>query len=244
MSTMKALCNILDWKVLARAAIVFSLPAVLLGCVSNGVEKHRMARYSPEAGGRNPWVLDRPLESSGSEIPIVEEGPAVEPTEPVQTTRLLRRGDRVLVYLRAIPEPEDLKDVLDDAGKINLPHIGKVKIGGMTPSQAETLIEQRYIDGGIYNTITVIMVAQQDEFFVQGEVMRPGKYVLTGETTLVQALSEAGGRTDFASSKVTIRREDRILEYNLKDIEDGDQENPTVEPGDVIKVVRSGWLSL
>jgi polysaccharide export outer membrane protein len=233
------------------AAMLISAP----GCASDGVARHRMSQYTPAHEGRDPWAgLDAADKNQArTEQPAVAEVVTAEdPGEDVDsaqtsgaagdTGRVLRRGDRVLIYLRAIPEPEDLKDVIDDSGRINLPHIGKLNVEGLTTSEAESLIEKKYVEGGIYNSITAILVAQQYEYYVQGEVKRPGKYPLAGEITLIQAVSEAGGLTDYANRrKVEILRGQEVLRFNLGRIESGKQNNPIIQPGDVIKVDRGLW---
>ncbi len=227
-------------RLIGLASVVF-----LAGCVTGGVERHRMARYRPSHEGRNLWVT----EESGSQDGQMEPGDAPqvnggdsEPVVDAESTRTLGRGDRVLIYLRAIPVPEDLRAVVDDRGKINLPHIGKIEVEGMTTSRAETFIEKKYIEEGIYNRITVILVAQEYEYFVQGEIKRPGKYPLSGETTLSQAVAQAGGATDFGNlKKVDILRGRETLRFNLNEIEKGEEKNPIIEPGDVIRVNRGLW---
>ncbi len=215
---------------------------MISGCRTGGVDRHRMDRYRPDYEGRDLWAAQeeasevKPLDMAGG------KGSEGAPDKDVQSTRILKSGTRVMIYLRAIPEPEDLRDVIGEGGNVNLPHIGKVNIEGMTASQAESFIEKKYIEGGIYNNITVILVAQEYEYFVQGEVQRPGKYPLTGETTLSQAVAEAGGATDFGNlKKVDILRGREMLRFNLKRIEAGRQKNPVIEPGDVIKVRRGFW---
>ncbi len=220
----------------------FAALFLVCGCRTGGVERHRMDKFRPNYEGRNPWGAEgetndlRPLDMPG------DNGAEDRPVEDVQSARTLKPGTRVMIYLRAIPEPEDLRDVIGDGGNVNLPHIGKVNIEGMTASEAESFIENKYIEGGIYNNITVILVAREYEYFVQGEVRRPGKYPLTGETTLSQAIAEAGGVTDFGNLKrVDILRGRNLMRFNLKRIEEGKQKNPIVEPGDVVRVKRGLW---
>lgn len=154
--------------------------------------------------------------------------------------RVLNSGDQLVVYLRGIPRPEDIKNVIDGAGGITLPYIGQVQIEGLTPSQAERLIEDTYIKEGIFRNINVIVVSEDKVFFVQGEVARQGKFTLSGEVTLLQAITEAGGYSPFANRRnVKIIRGDQVLFFNARDIANGREPDPIIESDDIIEVLRS-----
>lgn len=158
---------------------------------------------------------------------------------PARSMNVLKRGDRLIISLRGIRQQEDIQEVIDDRGCVTLPLINAIRIQGLTTADAEKLIEKTYIERGYYNRINVSVVAEEDEYFVRGEVKREGKYILSRDLTLVQAIAEAGGYTDFAKqSKTTVRRGSQILEFNLVKIEKGKDKAPLIEPGDVIVVPR------
>lgn len=79
---------------------------------------------------------------------------------------------------------------------------------------------------------------------VEGEVARPGRYVLENDLTVSGAISTAGGLTRYGSSDVKVRRVDpqtgstRILEVKLKDVRKGKQPDLPLLPNDVISVSR------
>jgi polysaccharide export outer membrane protein len=78
---------------------------------------------------------------------------------------------------------------------------------------------------------------------VEGEVVRPGRYVLDGELTVSGAISTAGGLTRFGSSDVKVRRVDaggrtQILEVDLKAVRNGKRVDLPLKPNDVISVSR------
>jgi len=132
---------------------------------------------------------------------------AAEEAEYQIAMKPLHRGDKIKIYLTGIPQQLEIEDVIDETGKINLPLIGVVVMQGKTASEAEVMIEKRYISDGYYRKITVIVVPQQGEYFVLGEVKRGGKYLIAGEITLLQAVAEASGFTDFANAKrVEVKR--------------------------------------
>jgi polysaccharide export outer membrane protein len=170
------------------------------------------------------------------------QGREAEPESPPQGNaknpgKALGRGDRINVFLRGIPKPEDVMEVIDDDGDITLPLVGTVRVAGMSTAVAEKTIMQAYIDGDFYSKITVIVVTQEDEYFVRGEVNRQGKYELTPGLTLLQAIPAAGGYTDFAKpSDIKIIRGDEVLRVNAERIEKRREKDPLIRPDDIIIV--------
>lgn len=79
---------------------------------------------------------------------------------------------------------------------------------------------------------------------VEGEVTRPGRYVLDIDLTLMGVISTAGGLTRFGSEKIKIRRVDpktgetTLVTVNLKDVRKGKEQDLPLEPNDVISISR------
>ena len=248
------------------AAVVFTTA----GCSTTLPESQRVARYRPQVEVR-PVMQQAALASNVvGEVEVVnvptntgtaanqaaqtklshEPGVAKGDT-PVKaaaeerthnTLRSLKSGTRVIIHLRGIPKPEEINDVIDGWGEVTLPYIGEIKLIDKTVSEAERLIERSYIEGGIYKQINVIVVAEDEVYFVQGEVAKQGKYSLSGAVTLLQAISEAGGYTPFANrAKIKVMRGDQMLMYNAKDIARGKIPDPPIFADDIIEVLRR-WM--
>lgn len=211
---------------------------------------HRMAAYRPVTEGivlepaaalpvaaTNAPDVD-PAAVVGTNAATGDVAPATRPAGPVQ--RVLSRGDRIMISLRGIPRAEEIKNVIDGLGEVTLPYIGQVRVAGLTTSDAERLIENTYINGGFYRSINVIVVAEDKVYFVQGEVARQGKFTMSGDVTLLQAITEAGGYTAFANNKnVKVIRGDQVIFYNARDIANGKENDPPVLADDIIVVQRS-----
>jgi polysaccharide export outer membrane protein len=79
---------------------------------------------------------------------------------------------------------------------------------------------------------------------VEGEVNRPGRYLLEEDLTVTGAISSAGGLTRFGSNGVKVRRVDpqtgktQILEVDLKAIRNGKKPDLPLLSNDVISVSR------
>lgn len=120
-------------------------------------------------------------------------------------------------------------------GKISLPLIGDLQAAGLTSAQLRDSIKERLREYKETPEVSII-VREINSFsvFVMGEVARPGKLQLRSETTLLQALSLAGGFTKFAdvNNILLLRREngrETRLQINYKKIVAG-----KVPGGDVL----------
>jgi len=205
---------------------------------------------APEAAAEPVATADVPAPTPAASTMTEEPtDAAVASSEPVADAtvvtgaRILRPGSRVEVRLRGIPEPESFADQVDDRGEITLPHLGSVRVAGLATSQAERHIERTYVERRIFRSVNVIITTDEEEYFVQGEVRRPGKYMVTRNLTLMQAISEAGGFTPFADRRrVRVMREtgDATV-HNARDIADGSTVDPPIQAKDVIDVPRSIW---
>jgi polysaccharide export outer membrane protein len=86
---------------------------------------------------------------------------------------------------------------IDSDGFIDMPVIGKMKVGGMTRLKAEQTIQARLREEQLKDaTVTVDYVDLR--FTVLGEVMTPGVYFINKDLyTLTDALGSAGGMTTY-----------------------------------------------
>jgi polysaccharide export outer membrane protein len=116
---------------------------------------------------------------------------------------------RVVVY-----QEEDLASItrIDARGKINLPLIGEIAIGGLTVVDAQNAIENAYKDGRYLRNPQVTVSVEEyapREVSIQGRVRNPGRYTLPIESTLtvVELVTKAGGIDDIGKgSAVTVTR--------------------------------------
>lgn len=161
------------------------------------------------------------------------------------TERTLQNGDRITIYLHTLSVNSDaMVEVIDEGGYVKMPHIGLVKIGGLTAGKAEELIESTYVTGGIYKkeSIQVAIVPPESQFYVQGCVNRPGPYQFSRNLTVLQAISMAGGPSEFAHPRIRkLVRKGEVREIDARKVRDREETDQVVEPGDIIEVPR-GWL--
>jgi len=137
-------------------------------------------------------------------------------------------------------------------GKISLPLIGDVEATGLTPSQLTQKIVERLKQYKETPTVSVIL-QQVNSYavYVLGEVTKPGRYSLKSKTTLLQALTNAGGFAPLAArNKIVIFRwaegqngqngptGEIKLKASYDDIvlRDNSPQNVVLRPGDTVVV--------
>jgi polysaccharide export outer membrane protein len=88
----------------------------------------------------------------------------------------------------------------------------------------------------------VLSVSAKALYFITGEVARPGQYEISRGMTVMQALSQAGGQSKFASQTVELHRdsggEKQIMTVDLSQVRKGRAPDPSVQAGDVLIVRR------
>jgi polysaccharide export outer membrane protein len=95
---------------------------------------------------------------------------------------------------------------VDPDGSFQYPMLGRIAAGGKRVRDIEQLLRGKLEDGYIKRAQVVVDV---DEFrsrsiFIVGEVRSPGKYPITGEMSLIEALAAAGSTTSSAGSEVLV----------------------------------------
>lgn len=115
--------------------------------------------------------------------------------------------------------------LVDNEGYINMPIIGKLKVGGLTKSEAENLVTEKirpYLAESENPVVTVTMASYSVS--VLGEVNRPGTFQVSREKiTILEALAQAGDLTIYGvRDRVKLIREDAtgqksMITLNLND---------------------------
>lgn len=125
-------------------------------------------------------------------------------------------------------------------GTINVPLIGEIKALGLTTTQLERTLQNRFVAGKIFTQPTVIISPIQGARMVTviGGVRNPGRLPWNGDLTLTTAIGQSGGPGDFPDlKKVRIIREGRILgTFSYKDAQKDPARDPKLLPGDQVVV--------
>jgi polysaccharide export outer membrane protein len=125
-------------------------------------------------------------------------------------------------------------------GKFTLPLVGDIQAGDLTPVQVQDNVTKaltKYVVKPLV-TITVQEVGSK-KYYLDGQVNHPGEFPLAVPTTILEAISKAGGLQEFANSKkIYVLRGDKRIPFNYKDVLRGKhmEQNIRIEPGDHIVV--------
>src|SRR5581483_3798777 len=152
-------------------------------------------------------------------------------------------GDVLNINVWKEPEVSSTVPVRPD-GKISLPLVNDIQASGLTPMQLGKEIHdhlKQYIEDP---QVTVVVTGVNSRLvYLVGEVARPGSFNLLPKMTVLQALSAAGGLSQFADSKniYVLRIENeksRRIPFNYKEALKGEhpEQNIELKPGDTIVV--------
>ena len=156
------------------------------------------------------------------------------------------------------------KFTVEADGAFTFPLIGRVKAGGLTPRGLEEEIGKRLRAGYIKEPQLSVTVDQyrSQRIFIIGAVAQPGTFVLSGNITLIEALSRAGSTTNEAVGEAMVVRarpgrevagpvlpehapDAEVVRVDLRQLEAGSlSQNIRMEDGDTIVVPRGEQVFL
>ncbi|HEV7919477.1 MAG TPA: polysaccharide biosynthesis/export family protein [Thermoanaerobaculia bacterium] len=155
-------------------------------------------------------------------------------------------GSRDVLEIKVLQDPSvNTRATVSDDGRITLGLVGKVDVGGLTTNQAElkikTLLEAQYIKKA--DVSVQIVEYGSKPISVVGAVSKPGSIGISGNITLMQAITAAGGlASGYGKTLYVLRTGANGLSEQLPiDIEDlmvnGNPDlNIPLAPNDVVNV--------
>jgi polysaccharide biosynthesis/export protein len=168
----------------------------------------------------------------------------------------LQPGDVVSITVYQDPKL-DRQVLVGPTGMISFPLAGQIRAGGLTPAALEGVLKAR-LKGRFAEepdvSVALVVVSNQGieddlkpKFFITGEVLRPGPFVIRQRLNLVQAIAIAGGFSPFAAKqRIQLRRKiegvESLYVFNYNDFFSGRNfdDNINLRPGDVIIVPERG----
>jgi len=182
-------------------------------------------------------------------VPATAPAPTTAPAGPMagwvrntETGRWQRAGGRV-------KQPEQADDPLEwseaEGGAVRVIAIDLTKLQNGDPTMNIVVKDKDVIN---------VPALEVGEFYVSGEVMRPGVYSLTGrKITVKMAIAAAGnlGAMAWPENSVLVRRvgpaSEQIVPLNIERIFHGEQNDLFLKPNDVIAVgtdIRAPFLAV
>lgn len=185
------------------------------------------------------WSPVHAQQNSGSDPTLL--------TRETPTALKIAPGD--LLHISVFDVPEMTQEVRVGAqGEAQLALIGNVKLAGLTSQEAEETIARELRDRKLLIRPQVNVLIKEfnsQGVSVIGEVQHPGVYQVLGARSLLDVVSMAGGLTNVADTRITVKRRrgsDQTITTRLA------TDNPTaslnnnvqIYPGDLILVPRAG----
>ena len=124
---------------------------------------------------------------------------------------------------------------LSDTGTLSYPFLGELKVLGLTVGQLEALITQGLQPDYFIDPLVTVRIIEYRQFYINGEVDKPGGFAFQPGLTVRKAVSLAGGFTERASKSSV---------YVISDTSDTQESvkvklNYAVKPGDIITIEQS-----
>jgi polysaccharide export outer membrane protein len=182
-------------------------------------------------------------ESAAEKGPDISRLPAAK-DDRVTSGYRIGAGDVLQIMVWKEPDASVPAVVVRPDGKIAMPLLKDVEVLGLTPTEAEQALTERLSKFIPAADVTVVVTAiHSKRVYLVGGVKKEGPIEMQHDMSVLQALSEAGGLTDYAKRKSiyvlrTSNGKQYKLPFNYDAVLKGEriQENIMIEPDDVIVV--------
>lgn len=175
-----------------------------------------------------------PVRSLVQESPAGLPEPVPEPSFSLSSDYKLGPGDRLSITV--FNEKElSLEAKLTDAGTLSYPLLGEIRAQGMTIGKLQEHLTEQLRSGYLINPQVYVTILEYRQFFVNGEVNKPGGFPYQPGLTVRKAISLAGGFTPRASyTKIfVIHEDDPIGQARPASLD------TLLRPGDILTIEQS-----
>jgi polysaccharide export outer membrane protein len=154
-----------------------------------------------------------------------------------------------LLEITVFDAPELAQQVRVGAdGKAQLALIGNTLLAGLTGQEAGEMIAREFRDRNFLLRPQVNVLIKEfasQGVSVMGEVQHPGIYQVLGARTLLDVISMAGGLTNAADTRITVKRrsgaeENVTVKLKNDDVQTSLANDVQIYPGDLVLVPRAG----
>lgn len=150
-------------------------------------------------------------------------------------------GTHDVLEISVFKVPELTKSVqVSDSGTINLPLVGEVPAAGRTAQAVERDLTAKL--GGKYLQSPQVTVFVKEfnsqRITVDGSVKKPGVFPYRASVSLLQAIAMADGLDKDSDSSIVVFRnkagKQEAARFDVSEIREGRQQDPKLEPGDMV----------
>lgn len=166
----------------------------------------------PPAPSRQPQKTDKPGEPPVADLPK----PAADlPASVDPNNYKIGAEDVIKVLVWKEPDLSFTAAVRPD-GKVTAPLIGDLMANGQTPLALAATIKERF--GELVNNPVVnveVVQVRSKKYYITGQVARTGAFPLVVPTTVLEAITMAGGLSEWADKKkIVIIRGPKRFTFN------------------------------
>ena len=178
--------------------------------------------------------------TEGATAPEAKAPPQPGAGAPVDSNAY-KVGPADVLYIRVWNEPQFSGPVtVHDDGQITLALVGDLPAGGKTPNEIQQIVAKALTKFVVKPLVTItVQTVESKKYYMDGLIARPGEYLLVTPTTVLEAISKAGGLQEFGNGKkIYILRGNQRIHFNYKDVIHGKNmdQNIQLQPGDHIVV--------
>mgnify|MGYP003471843607 FL=1 len=167
----------------------------------------------------------------------VDSSKATLPGKPVPALSTYRLASGDVISIQVFGE-EDLsreKIRLSDAGTISYPVLGEIRVLGITAGELEQFIADGLRGKYLVNPKVSVSIQEYRQFYVNGQVEKPGGYSYIPGLTVRKAISLAGGFKERADTGKIFIIHDTDSSQKPVSVD----QSSSVLPGDIITVEES-----
>lgn len=208
----------------------FIITVFLMGSLTCGAQEMK-------AGGQTATTA-----APAQPLPATSAPPSVTPSNDTSSTYVIGASDVLSVTVWKETTLSGTMLVRPD-GMISMPLVGDIRAAGLTPQQLSNEIATRLEKFILAPHVSVVLSEIHSKVvYTLGEVGKKGPIEMTPGMTLLQAISSAGGLTDYANKKkIYILRSEAGNQVKIpvryKQALKGDGKlNLVLQPGDTIVV--------
>ena len=230
------------WQTAEIASAIQSIAAA-----NSAVAAPKTAEKTVAAAGDHPAVPN-----TGVTAAPAKGDPGTPTTKPSGVDRgapddyVIGEGDVLHIQVWKEPDASVPSAVVRPDGKISMPMLKEVQVSGMTPIQVEKMVTNQLGKFISAPDVTVVVAAiNSKKIYLLGGVKKEGPIAYTYRMTIMQALSEAGGLTDYAKrKKIYVLHYENGREYRFPFNYDaavkgeGMELNKVLMPGDTVVVPK------
>jgi polysaccharide export outer membrane protein len=245
----RLLCLPLAFAALAAAVDLSKTPKELLDFIRDarnmGLKDDHIRRGALKAGWSETVVgqalaVATPAPSSGSAARVIGRPLDVPPDYRIGS------GDVLQIVVWKEPDASVPGVVVRSDGKITLPLVKEMYVLGMTPIELEKALTEKLSKFVVGADVTVVpKEITSHKIYLVGGVRREGPVLLSRSMTVLQAITEGGGLSDYAKSKkiYVLRNQDGKqvkLPFDYHSVIRGErmEQNIALLPDDTIVVPR------